>query len=273
MVNLQKNEEELTKSVMEKVNLSKDRVNLEKHVANLSKCVVDISKKNDVDLGATKAKVVVALDYSGSMNNLYENGDIQKAIHKLVPLGLTFDDNASLDVYLFQNTYKKLDDMNIKNYASYVEKVINTSNYSMGGTHYYPVLNAIVNGEGEVDGDKKEKAGFLGKLFGKKKKDITTEEADVDQPTFVLFITDGDNYDKAKTEKLIREISTDNIFIQFIGIGDASFDFLEKLDELPGRKIDNTGFSKVNDLVGVSDAELYTNVLGQFAEWLKNTKG
>ncbi len=105
MVQLRKNEEELAQEMMEKISLSKDKVNLEKHVVSLSKCVVDLSKKNGVDLGSTSAKVVVVLDYSGSMANLYSNGTVQKTINRLVPLGLTFDDNGSIDVYLFQNDY------------------------------------------------------------------------------------------------------------------------------------------------------------------------
>ena len=44
MVELKKNEEELTQEVMRKISLSKDKVNLEKHVVNLSKCVINLSK-------------------------------------------------------------------------------------------------------------------------------------------------------------------------------------------------------------------------------------
>ena len=83
MIELKKNEEELTKEVMDKINLSKDKVNLEKHVVSLSKTVVDLSKRNGVDLGSTSAKVVVVLDYSGSMSNLYGNGTVQRTINRL----------------------------------------------------------------------------------------------------------------------------------------------------------------------------------------------
>ena len=68
MIELKKNEEELTKEVMDKINLSKDKVNLEKHVVSLSKTVVDLSKRNGVDLGSTSAKVVVVLDYQEARN-------------------------------------------------------------------------------------------------------------------------------------------------------------------------------------------------------------
>ena len=64
---LKKTEEQLTKEVMGKISLSKDKVKLEKHVVSLSKTVVNLSKKSGVDLGSTSAKVVVVLDYSGSM--------------------------------------------------------------------------------------------------------------------------------------------------------------------------------------------------------------
>ena len=47
------------------------------------------------------------------MANLYSNGTVQKTINRLVPLGLTFDDNGSIDVYLFQNDYRKLPDLNL----------------------------------------------------------------------------------------------------------------------------------------------------------------
>lgn len=104
MIELKKSEEELTKEVMGKISLSKDKTNLEKHVVSLSKTVVNLSKKSGVDLESTSAKVVVVLDYSGSMNGLYKNGTVQRTINRLVPLGLTFDDNGTIDVYLFSTT-------------------------------------------------------------------------------------------------------------------------------------------------------------------------
>ena len=264
MIQIKKNEEELTKEVMRKISLSKDKVNLEKHVVNLSKCVVDLSKKNGVDLGATKAKVVVVLDYSGSMRGLYDKGVVQHTINRLVPLGLTFDDNGSIDAYLFQNDYKKMQDINLSNYEDFVKNVIYRSGYSMGGTEYAPVLEAIIEGDTVC-----KKSGFFG--FGKKtvKNDSIVDDGD---PTFILFITDGENSDKNATDEIIRKSSEKNVFIQFIGIGHEDFKYLRKLDNLKGRKRDNTGFSKMEALDKADDNELYTKVLEQFSEWLKGNQ-
>lgn len=255
-----KPEEELAQELIGKISLEKDKVNLEKHVVSLSKCVVNLSKKSGVDLGSTRAKVVVVLDYSGSMDMLYSDGTVQKTITKLVPLGLTFDDNGSIDVYLFQSNYRKMEDLNLSNYENYINNVVNRSGYSMGGTNYAPVLKAIIEGATHQEG------GFLG--FGGK---TVIDEPIVDngEPTFILFITDGENADRTESSNIIRRSSEKNVFIQFIGIGKQQFQYLAQLDDMPGRKRDNTGFSKMEDLNKASDEELYTNVLGQFSDWLK----
>lgn len=248
-------EEYLTNKIMNKISLSKDKVNLEKHVVNLSKCVVDLSKKSGVNLGGIRAKVVVALDYSGSMRTLYRNGTVQQTLNKLVPLGLTFDDNGSIDFYLFETGYRKMDDLNLSNYENYVKDVILSSNYHMGQTNYSPVLNAIINGEDNGIG-----------IFNYKSKNQIVNNSNI---AFILFITDGANADKRKTNSIIKKSSELNVFIQFIGIGDSEFEYLERLDDITGRKRDNTGFSKMSNLMTVSDNQLYTNVLEQFSNWLK----
>lgn len=268
MIELKKNEEQLTNEVMSKISLSKDKVNLEKHVVSLSKTVVDLSKKNGVDLGDTRAKVVVALDYSGSMCGLYRNNTVQETLNRLVPLGLTFDDNGSIDVYLFESKYRKFDDLTLDNYSDYVKEVIDKSGYSMGGTNYAGVIEDIVFG-GTHDETVQKKG-----LFGFGKKTFTTKvtrDAIVsdDQPTFIIFITDGDNSDKLETDDVIRRSSKENVFIQFVGIGSEKFKYLKKLDELEGRERDNTGFIKLENLRDVSDDMLYEKVLEQFVQWLR----
>lgn len=250
MIDLKKNEEALTQDLLDKVKLDEDKEKLEKHVVSLSKTVVNLSKQNEIDLGDVKAKVVIALDYSGSMERLYNNETVQKTLNRLVPLGLKFDDNGEIDVFLFENSYKELESMTINNYSDYVKNVIKKSKYRMGGTKYGPVLNAIVN---------KEKKGFFKKVLG----------SNETQPTFVLFITDGDNYDKDYTNKVIIKSSKKDIFIQFVGIGSDRFEYLTELDNLEGRKIDNTGFTAMEDLNDVSDKDLYTKILEQFVKWLK----
>jgi len=191
------------------------------------------------------------------MHTLYADGTVQRTINRLVPLGLTFDDNGTIDVFLFSTEYKKLDDLNIMNYESYVNLVAKNSGMNMGGTMYSPVLRAIILG------DTVKKGLFFSKP------EYTPPIVDNGAPTFVLFITDGENADNVNTDEIIKRASSMNVFIQFIGIGTERFEYLRKLDDLPGRVRDNTGFSQMESLDNASDHDLYTNVLGQFANWLR----
>ncbi|MBK8185580.1 MAG: VWA domain-containing protein [Candidatus Competibacteraceae bacterium] len=67
-------------------------------------------------------------------------------------------------------------------------------------------------------------------------------------------------------------MSSEPVFIQFVGIGKEDFPFLRKLDELPGRLIDNAGFMSINDLDGIQDAELYDRLLNEFPRWLTKAR-
>ena len=230
------------------VSVPNNKVSLEKHKVNLDKAIVNLSKSSGVDLSKVRAQVVIAIDYSGSMDRLYRdrNGvgssEVQSVLTKLFPIALKFDDDGSMDIWLFEDEYTELEPMVMGNFENYVNEEIMSKHLSMGGTRYYPVLSAI------------EKDKRMAK-----------------EPIFILFITDGDNFDsdKRKTDAIIRELSKKNIFIQFIGIGHASFKYLEKLDDLDGRVCDNTGFEKFSDLSGASDDEVYDKVLKQYADWLK----
>lgn len=260
MVNLTKTEQQLTDGMMSKLSLSKDKDVLGGNVVSLSKTIVNLSKEANVDLGMVKAQVVAVIDYSGSMSTMYSNGTVQNVINKLLPVGLTFDDNGSVEVLRFDNYFKQLEELTAANYGNYVNDFM--MNGSMGGTQYAPVLKEIMR---QYIGGEVTKKGLFG--FGKKNVTVPTK-ADT-YPVFVIFITDGDNSDKRETDEIIRELSKYNCFVQFIGVGRASMSYLEKLDDLDGRACDNTGFERFTDIANVNPDILYNKVLKQFADWLR----
>lgn len=212
---------------------------LEEHQKNLNAVTVNLSKTTGVDFEGLKSRVKIVLDYSGSMESLYANGTVQQVITQLFPFALKFDDDGELECYLFSNGHKEIDPCNLENYANYVNDVIFKSGFSMGGTKYASVLEDI-------------------------HKKITA-----DIPDFIIYITDGDNFDKSETDNIIRKMSTDNCFILFVGIGRSDFGYLEKLDNLSGREIDNTGFIRFKDIAAVNDSEMYTKMLTEYSGWLK----
>ncbi len=201
--------------------------------------------KNDVHkvcltkpiLNGLKAQVGLVLDFSGSMQNLYENGTVQKVVEKILPMAMEFDDNQTMEVWIFENGYHRLPDVTLSNLVNYVSR--ETKRYSMGGTKYTPVMKDVI---------------------------ATYEKSKL--PSYVLFITDGDCFDAGESETVIKDASRLPIFWQFVGLGSSCFTFLEKLDDMSGRYVDNADFFKVDS----ADKITYFNLLNEFPSWLSNDK-
>lgn len=169
-------------------------IDMSKHQENLNTVLINMSKDNKIDMTKHVARVALAMDYSGSMSNLFRNGSVQETVSRLLPIALRFDDNGELESWLFSNGSERLAAVTKDNYSTYVRKVMNKANMSMGGTNYAPVL--------------KEMVSYY--------KDIEPSEV----PAFIIFITDGENWDTNETNKIVKELSNYNMFVQFIGIGD-----------------------------------------------------
>lgn len=218
--------------------------------------VVELAK--NAGLGNQKASILFVLDYSGSMSTLYASGKIQELIERILPVGMGFDDNGEVDFYIFSDHYHKLSPISLSNFDNYIKsKVIPF--YSMGSTSYSPVINAI------VDTIVAKRGGFLG--MGGKEASQT-----LDYPLYVIFVTDGDNSDHPQTEAAIKRASNHGVFFQFIGIGRSGFPFLEKLDNLSGRLLDNANFFKVPDLSATTDQQLYSLLLTEFPSWVSQAR-
>lgn len=210
-------------SLVQKVNLAKEEVHK-----------VCLDKKPLINL---KAKVALVLDYSGSMDILYNNGTVQRFVEQMLPLAMNFDDDGSMEVWLFSDDCKRLKDANLNNLDGYIKR--ETKKYSMGGTHYSPVMKDIIN-------------------FYKNEK----------LPVYVIFITDGDNYDKEDTTATITESAKKPIFWQFVGLGSSKFSYLEGLDNMQGRYVDNADFFSVKN----ADDITYQDLLEEFPTWLSDQK-
>lgn len=220
-------------------------IDMSKSAENLNTVLIDMSKGSKIDMTKHTARVALAMDYSGSMSNLFSNGSVQDVITRLLPIALKFDDNGELESWLFSNSKEKLEAITIKNYKNYVKSVMMKAHMNMGGTSYAPVLKDMV----------------------KYYKDV--EPSNI--PAFIIFITDGENWDTEETNQIIKELSNYNMFVQFIGIGNENFEYLKSLDDMEGRKYDNTGFTAVRDMNKMTDDQLYTEILRQYKDWL-NTK-
>ena len=183
------------------------------------------------------ANVGTVLDYSGSMDTLYRNGTMQGVVENLLPLAMNFDDNGTMESWIFDTNFHRLSDITLNNLFGYIPR--ETKRYSMGGTYYAPVMRDILN-------------TYKGNKI----------------PAYIIFITDGANSDKAETDAIVKEAARYPIFWQFVGIGNARFDYLQSLDDMTDRYVDNADFFQVRSIGDIT----YDKLLTEFPSCLQNPK-
>ena len=201
------------------------------------------------DMSHLTSRVALVLDVSGSMAEAFQSGMVQATLERLLPLAMAFDDDGSMEVWTFTHEFKRHPPLTRQNFYNYIEE------YGLkagGGTFYSPVMCDV------------------GKYF------IKEEPAKL--PTYVIFITDGNNLDTKRTDVAIKAISRFPIFFQFVGIGESKisdFRYLCKLDEMENRYVDNANFFAIRSLADIdiiSDTELYTKLLDEYPKWLSYPK-
>lgn len=249
------------------------RVALEKRIAQEAPQLVSLVKQAGVSLekaglSTHRAKVALVLDISGSMSALYTKGLVQQFADRILALGCKFDDDGAIDVFLFGAKVHQPAPMTPSNAATYVKQAIKAHPLE-GDTRYGRAMEAVRQFYFPDGGAGERKAAVRGAL-----------------PVYVMFVTDGSTSDQPVTEKQLRWSSYEPIFWQFMGIGkgkksknkkpaayaDSDFPFLEKLDELSGRLIDNANYFSVTSPDEHSDAELYDLLMAEYPAWLKLAK-
>lgn len=255
------------------------RINLEKRIAQEAPQLVNLTKKaaislEKVGLGTHRAKACLILDISGSMGWLYQAGKIQAFAERIFALATRFDDDGDIDIFLFGTRVHKPAAMTLSNFTAYIRDVLRQHPLE-GGTNYGRVIQAV-----------REHYFPAG-----------TPSGPAPFPVYAMFVTDGDTQDQDLTRRQILEASRQGIFWQFMGIGrgrpagvkkakagsgwfsraaaaapTSDFPFLEELDDMPGRLIDNADFFCVSAPDQHTDNELYDLLMGEYPEWLKQAK-
>lgn len=206
--------------------------------------LISLTKENPI-LNNLKSRVGIVLDYSGSMGTHYRNGDIQNLLEVLIPIALKFDDDGSLDFWIFDDGFHRIGEVTLNNFFGFIENEI-LSKYRMGCTSYAPVMQDVYS-------------------------KYTVEEP-TEYPSYVMFITDGDCDDKNKAFQLLKDNSSKPVFWQFIGMGRGPFDTLEQLDDLTDRFIDNADFFQVGNLISMPEEELYKKLMTEYPGYVQEAK-
>ncbi|MEV0077387.1 VWA domain-containing protein [Nocardia neocaledoniensis] len=195
-----------------------------------------------------RARVVLVIDKTGSMQKLYRGGTVHRVVERMIPIATQLDDDGTLEAYLYALRYARLPDITVASGEHWAQTYLHLTGThdgidydAMGGRNdELPIMRAVIDAI-----------------------------AGTAEPTLVLFFTDGGFAKKREIAALMREAAHLPAFWQFIGLGAGNFGVLRTLDELDGRVVDNAGFFAIDDIDRVEDAELYRRLLGEFPDWLR----
>lgn len=189
-------------------------------------------------LTGQRAAVYLVLDHSGSMIQFYRDGSVQRLAEQALGLSVNLDDDGTVPITYFGSTVDSMCDARLDNYAGIIDRTHVAS--AWGSTNYVAAMRNVID-EHEVSG--------------------------ATDPGFVIFQTDGEPDDRGAVERMLRDASSLPIFWAFVGFG-GRVSFLERLDDLRGRKVDNASFFHAANPLAVSDAQLYDGLTNEYAGWL-----
>lgn len=226
------------------------------------------------DLVDTKAKVALVLDYSGSMNSLYRSGAMQQLAEKVLSLGVQLDDDGAIDLFVFDSGAAYLGEINLNDYQGSIDRL--RGNRHMGTTNYAAAFLAVrdhyFGNQYTVASAEPQKRGLfgLGKASAAPAQNAAPTAAEL--PVYAVFLTDGAPDSKPAAVKALTEVSHAPIFWKFLSIGSEEMAFLQKLDDLSDRFIDNADYKPIGQVDSLSPAALYDVLLDEYSGWLKEAR-
>jgi stress response protein SCP2 len=259
-------------SILNQTNCTK-KIELEKKLEKQAPKLLNLSKKAKISLEKVglqnhDAKVALCLDISGSMSSLYTKGKIQEFAERILALATRFDDDGAIDIFLFGQNAHNIGELSVDNFHGFISRM-NVKYPLEGGTYYSKAMKMV-------------REHYFKQAIVRKMPFPQTV------PVYVMFITDGATSDEDKTRAQLKDSSYEPIFWQFMAIGKSkkdrkkrkelgflqrivrtNFTFLEELDEMEGRFIDNASFFSVEDPAQIADDELYDLLLEEYPSWVK----
>ncbi len=233
-----------------------DRISLRKEIVR-----VNLEKRG---AAGVRARVVLVLDRSGSMRALYSSGAVGRLVERIAPVAAVLDDDGGLDAWTFADHCARLPTLRPTELTEWIERQV----YIRAGNRQLPPL---------PDGGLRVPDHLAGVFGGNNEPEVMREildtfAAEPGDPVLVLFFSDGGVNRSRQIQELLVKAAAAPVFWQFVGLGRSDYGILERFDSLPGRLVDNAGFFQVDDIDGITDAELYDLLLSEFPQWLAEAR-
>lgn len=210
-------------------------------VSLIKQAAVSLEKRG---LSEARYRVKLVLDISASMTQEFRSGAVNDLVRRALALAARLDDDGQVDVYLFGIQARHIGSVSLDNVEGFVPGL---RFQFEGGTQYAPVMKMVRD-------DSRRESGPAGRT---------------PDPVLVLFVTDGATSNRGAAEREMLDSSREPIFWKFMGIeaGRVDFEFLEKLDDMPGRVVDNADFFKVKSPIRLPDSELFELLVNELDSW------
>jgi stress response protein SCP2 len=247
-IRLTKGEEQLPGDMRERLSLRKE-------------AVADVLFVKGI--GNQRARVILVLDASGSMAELYP-ATMSNSVERVVAVAAQLDDDGSIEAWRFASRSQQLPTLELGELPHWLDHCVRIGEADSEAPKRLRRRSRPAYPQLERVGVRNEEHKVL--------RDIReyVRVNPVPDPTLVLFFSDGGIYQDAKIEKHLIGSQEEPIFWQFIGLGtEEDYGVLERFDTLPGRSIDNVGFFSIDDIEQINDAELYNRILSEFPSWLR----
>lgn len=210
--------------------------------------LVSLAKKAQFGLSKhgledARAKVALCLDHSGSMRGVYASGQVQALAERVLALATQLDDDGAVDVFFFGTEAWYAGEIGLADHAGGVDRL--REGHRLGQTDYAGAVRAVLDHHG-----------------------LSASSGPADLPVYVLFLTDGAPTSRSAAERELRAAADSAVFWKFLSIGEEEIPFLQKLDDLTGRRVDNADYQPVGDLGAVKDQALFDLLLVEYPEWL-----
>ena len=231
---------------------------------------INLKKKADINLLKSKveiiltkkginnlvARVALVLDIFGSMTHQYNSGAVQAFLERIVPVASKLDNNKNLDIWFFGSTFKRTKSVTEMTVDEYVKRECGKKTRTLLFFEASSLMKELGFGNNE--------ALVINDVIKK-----YTQEEPSKLPTFVIFLSDGGVTNHGEIKKALVKAAKFPIFWQFVGLGGFDYGILKKLDNMPGRVIDNANFFHVDDLQKITDDQLYQRLIDEFPLWVK----
>lgn len=203
------------------------------------KAGVSLSKRG---LTGIRAQVIMLLDHSGSMDANYRNGTVQTLVERALGFALQVDIDGTVPVVRFDSATHPPVDVTVGNHQTVTGSALYQPN-RMGSTNLTAALQAVLNAAKGAD-----------------------------EPLFVIIVTDGQPDNPATSTDLARELAGYPVFLKFLSVPDRGRfpgrPFLQGLDDMDGRLIDNADAKFIDDPAGMSDLAFADAMTDEWHSWI-----